>query len=217
LDNSLVRRQIVDVVDRGIKGAYMQTAAANRELAPLQTIGRTPNAQGTPIQDVRVNHRRADIRMAEQFLNRSNIVAVLEQMRRKGVAERVAADPFRNPSPADRGRDRALHDRFVQMISGRWSESQVSANSRRGKHELPAPVGCRIGILPFECRRKSHAAETIGQIPMMLAPHVSEMRRQARLQARGEHRSAILLSLPTPDYDLIAVEIEVFDASSRDS
>jgi hypothetical protein len=41
-----------------------------------------------------------------------------------------------------------------------WSESQVPANSRRGKHELPAPVGCRIGILPFECRRKSHAAET---------------------------------------------------------
>jgi hypothetical protein len=53
-------------------------ADGNRELAPPQTIGRTPNAQGTPIQDVRVNHRHADIRMAEQFLNRSNMVAVLE-------------------------------------------------------------------------------------------------------------------------------------------
>jgi hypothetical protein len=50
---------------------------------------------------------------------------------------------------------------------------------------------------------------------MMLAPHVSEMRRQARLHARGEHRSAILLSLPTPDYELIAVEIEVFDAQFK--
>ncbi len=72
--------------------------------------------------------------MAKEFLNRSNVVPVLEQMRRKGVAERVAADPFRDPRPADRGSDRALHDGFVQMIPGRWSESRVSANSRRGKH-----------------------------------------------------------------------------------
>jgi len=64
----------------------VRAVAANRERALLQTIGRTPDTQRTTIQDVRVNHRRADIRMAEQFLNRSNVVPVLEQMRCKGVA-----------------------------------------------------------------------------------------------------------------------------------
>jgi hypothetical protein len=44
----------------------------------------TPDAQGTPIQDVRVDHRRAHIRMAEQFLHGLDVVSVLEQMRRKG-------------------------------------------------------------------------------------------------------------------------------------
>jgi hypothetical protein len=43
----------------------MQTTAANRELASLQTIRETPDAQGTTI----LNVRRADIRMAEEFLN----------------------------------------------------------------------------------------------------------------------------------------------------
>jgi hypothetical protein len=49
----------------------------------LQTISGTPDAQRTAIQDVRVNHGRADIRVAEQFLHRSNVIPVFEQMRRK--------------------------------------------------------------------------------------------------------------------------------------
>jgi hypothetical protein len=74
-------------------------AAANRDLASLQTIRRAPHAQRIPIQDVCVNHRRADIRMAEQFLNCSSVVPVLEQVRCKRMAERVTAGPFRSPRP----------------------------------------------------------------------------------------------------------------------
>jgi hypothetical protein len=97
--------------------------------------------------------------MAEQFLDRPNVVPVLEQMCRKGMAESVTADPLRDACTASSGSDRALHDRFVQMIPGRWSEALVSANPPRGEDELPAPVGGRIGILPIERRRKCYAAD----------------------------------------------------------
>jgi hypothetical protein len=83
--NSSMCRQMLDVAERVIGRGHRQTTAANRELASLQGIGRTPDAQGTSIQDVCVDHRRADIRLAEQFLHRSDVVSVLEQMRRKGV------------------------------------------------------------------------------------------------------------------------------------
>jgi hypothetical protein len=182
------------------------------DLASLQTIRRATNAQCTPVQDVRVNHRRADIGMAEQFLDRPNVVPVLEQMCRKGMAESVTADPLRDACAASSGSDRALHDRFVQMIPGRWPEARVSADSPCGENELPAPVGGRIGILPIEGRRKCDAAETVGQITLMLSPDVFEMCRQARLDAAGKHRPTILLPFATPDHDLMAVEIEIFDA-----
>ena len=68
--------------------------------------------------------------MTEQFLHRSDVVSILEQVRRKGVAEGVAADALRDPRPADRGGDRALYDGFVQVIPGWWSESRVSVRSR---------------------------------------------------------------------------------------
>jgi hypothetical protein len=46
---------------------YLPITAPN-ELAPLYAISRTPSAEGTPVQDVGVDHRRAHIRVAEQFL-----------------------------------------------------------------------------------------------------------------------------------------------------
>lgn len=97
--------------------------------------------------------------MTEQFLHRSDVVSILEQVRRKGVAEGVA-DALRDPRQADRGGVRALYDGFVQVMPGWWSESRVSANPRRRKHELPTPVGCRVGIFPFQRRRQRHVAET---------------------------------------------------------
>jgi hypothetical protein len=98
------------------------------------------------------------------------------------------------------------------VIPRQWPESRVSPNSRRRRHGLPAPFGWSIGIFPLERRGNSHASETFRQIAVMLAPHVSEMRRQPRLHTGGEHRSTILLPFTPPDHDLTAVEIEVFDA-----
>jgi hypothetical protein len=44
---------------------YMQNAAANGELRLLQTIRWASNAQRASIENMRVNHRRTDVRMAE--------------------------------------------------------------------------------------------------------------------------------------------------------
>ncbi len=50
---------------------------------PLHPIDRTLDAQATAVEDVRVDHRRADVSVAEQFLDGANVVARLEQMRRE--------------------------------------------------------------------------------------------------------------------------------------
>jgi hypothetical protein len=68
-----------------------------------------------------------------------------------------------------------------------------------------------LGYFRSSARRQGHVAETFWQIALILAAHVAEMRRQARLHAIGEHRSTVLLPLTTPDDDLMAVEIEVLD------
>ena len=69
---------------------YVRATAANRGGGdPLQPVGRAPDAQRASIQDVGVDHRRPDIVVAEQFLNRPDVVPHLQQVGGKGMAQRV--------------------------------------------------------------------------------------------------------------------------------
>ena len=70
-----------------------------------QCIHRTANASTADLQHMRVDHRRADVRMAEQLLHRANVVAGLQQVRSKrvpqGVRRRGRMDTRRLQSPLE--------------------------------------------------------------------------------------------------------------------
>lgn len=59
------------------------TARGSHGAPPSQPVERTPNAKPAAVQDVQVAHRRAHVRMPEQFLHSSNVMAGLEQVCRK--------------------------------------------------------------------------------------------------------------------------------------
>ena len=65
---------------------------------------------------MRVNHCGTDISMPKEFLHRSNIIAILEQVSCERMAERVATGGLGYPCPAGRLFDGLLDDRFVQMM-----------------------------------------------------------------------------------------------------
>src|SRR5919198_6002713 len=46
-------------------------------------VGRTPDGGWSSVQNVGVDHRRAHVAVAEQLLDRTDVMAVLEQMRRE--------------------------------------------------------------------------------------------------------------------------------------
>ena len=80
-----------------------------------QAIRRTPHAQRPTIEDVSINHRRADVRMAQQLLQRPNVVPVLQQVSRETMSERVAADTLGQARGPDGGRHCALHRGLVKV------------------------------------------------------------------------------------------------------
>jgi hypothetical protein len=45
----------------------------------------------TPVQHVGIHHRRLHVPMPEQFLNRTDVIAVFQQMRDDRVPQRIAA------------------------------------------------------------------------------------------------------------------------------
>jgi hypothetical protein len=64
------------------------------------------------VQRVRVNHRRLNARVPEQFLQRTDVVASSSGC----VAKRVARRTVRNARPANRRGDRTRDRVFMQMV-----------------------------------------------------------------------------------------------------
>lgn len=51
--------------------------------ASAQKVHRTPDTSAAAVQDVGVDHRRTDVPVSQQFLDRADIVPVFEQMGRE--------------------------------------------------------------------------------------------------------------------------------------
>jgi len=64
-----------------------------------------------------INHRRLDVAMAQEFLNRSDIITTFEQVSGEGVPERVAGGPLRQSSLRDRVSHGFLNQRFINVMA----------------------------------------------------------------------------------------------------
>ena len=61
-----------------------------------QGVQRAGGSSGSYFQDMGIDHRRAHVRMPQQFLHRADVGARLQQVRGKAVAQDVHGDGFAN-------------------------------------------------------------------------------------------------------------------------
>lgn len=90
--------------------------------------------------------------MPEQLLHGSNVITVLEQVRRKCVPEGVRSDALRDTGPTHSIRDLPLDRRLVQMKARGWTPLRITTDPRGGKHKLPGPVRAGVGRMRMMCR-----------------------------------------------------------------
>jgi hypothetical protein len=64
-----------------------------------------------------IDHGRAEVLVAEQFLNGTDIVAGFEEVGGEAVAEGMTAGGFRDAGGADCGGDGALQGVLVDVVS----------------------------------------------------------------------------------------------------
>jgi hypothetical protein len=185
-----------------------QNLAANRS----QPVGWASYAKATPVQDVRIDHRRAYIGMPQQLLHRADVIPALQQVCGERMPEDMTAHPLRHACPTRSLRDGSLHDGLVQVIPRRWAESRIAADTPGRKHELPSPLGRRVWVLPTERVGHHDSPESRCEIPMMQSLHVSKVLCQRLLNPVWQHRPPIPLAFASSHNDFAAVEIDVFYA-----
>jgi hypothetical protein len=105
----------------------------------------TPHSAPTLVEHVRVDHRRADIAVAQQFLDRPDVMARFEQVRRERVAQRVTRFRAWDSRSTDGVLHRSLNDRFVQVAikhvpRRRVAQPLPNARSQRRRSAVIARV-----------------------------------------------------------------------------
>lgn len=138
----------------------------------------THDAQRTSVDDVRVDHRGADVLVAEQGLNGAEVGAGFEQVRREAVAERVTGGALVDRGGRGGVANGLLQGGVVQVVEDGAPGRGVGAGARRGEE-----------VLPREARRGAGKLEAKGVGEIYLAAAERELRAvpcASGLDLRGE-------------------------------
>ena len=119
--------------------------------------------------------------MAKKFLDRADIVAVLEEVRGKGMAEGVAGRTFRDARLPNGAGDRPLDRRLVEMVATHLTGGSVAIALAGREDILPPPVAGGLGILPRERSRQRGAAAAGGEVAVVKGVN------RGKMPAKGDH------------------------------
>ena len=111
-------------------GAADENKGPATVLCALQRIQRAEHAAPSLVEHMRVNHGGAHIRMAEHLLHRANVLASLQQMRGKRVAQHMRTHrlgDLRRPRSLP---NRPLHRLGVHIVAPLQQSTRHSVGAR---------------------------------------------------------------------------------------
>lgn len=82
---------------------------------------------------MRVDHGGADALVSEQFLDRADVVAIVEEVGGEGVSEGVTTRPLRDARPVHGVLHRALDRALVQVVAAPMAGLAVGVNAGGGE------------------------------------------------------------------------------------
>lgn len=109
----------------------------------VEAVHRAADAEWAAVQDVGVDHRRGDVLVAEQFLDRADVLAVLEEVGGEGMAQGVTGRSLAESGSQDGFAHGSLDDGFVQVVAAGLSRLDVAVCA--GRREDPWPGGRASG------------------------------------------------------------------------
>ncbi|SRR6266536_275683 len=108
-------------------------------------------------------------------------LAIVQQVGGKGVPKGVAAHALGDARAESGGPDRALQDRFVEVMAAAVAGQSVDVDARGRKDPLPGPFAPCVGVLPREGPRQLDPARSGLEVALMLVADPVEMPEEINL------------------------------------
>ena len=137
--------------------------------------------------------------MAQQFLDRADVIVAFQQVGGKGVAEGMAGDALVDPGQAGRLPDGLLQPALVQVMAAHDVAAGVHRQPLRRKDVLPGPLLVGVGVFALQGLGQVDCAAVPGQVVLVQPFHVLEMLLEWRDEAVGQQRYPVLRREPDPE------------------
>ena len=103
-----------------------------------EPVGRAYNAETLDVEKIQEGHRRGHVAVAEQLLHGADVAAVIEQVDREGVPERLASRRLGKLRPQSSFLEGALEYGRVQVVAPTVAGLAVEVMARGWEYPLPA-------------------------------------------------------------------------------
>ena len=177
-------------------------------------VERAADGEATSVKDVRVDHGRLHIRVAEEFLHSPDIIPGFEEVGGERVAERMAGGVFGNAGSAHSLFEGPLQARGVYVVAAHEVGARVPGKRSGRKDELPSPFFAGIGVFALQGKRQIDGVAAFVQVFLMQLFDAKQMSLQKRVELVGEHRHAIFHAFAVADDDLALFKVQIFDAQA---
>jgi hypothetical protein len=111
------------------------------------------HGQSATSQHMRIHHCRLDIVVAQPCVHRPDLIALLEQMRRKAVPKGMTTDACGEPCRTTGPAHGPLHTTFMGVMPADDSRPGVFRQLVGGKHLWPQPKAAGTGVCSCQCER----------------------------------------------------------------
>jgi len=142
--------------------------AGERWLGLPRKVRGAPDTPSPPVEHMGVYHRCADVLVPEKFLDRPDIIPILQEVGSERMPEGVAGDGLRDPGPLARVFDGPLDGGVVKVVPEEATGGRFPKLALCGEYPLPSPLAVRGLVLPLERSRKGNVTAPSFQIPFML-------------------------------------------------
>ena len=97
-----------------------------------------------------IDHRRAHVSVAQEFLNCANIIPVFKQVSREGMAQRMTTGGLEHTGFQPSFLKRSLQNRLMEMMPAFFSSQSIGVMTGCRKYPLPAPLFACVGIFSVQ-------------------------------------------------------------------
>ena len=192
------------------RGKGWSEGRERREPSSAQRVQRAHRPPGGDLQHVRVDHRRAHLAVAEQFLHRADVGARLQQVRGEAVTQRVRRYVLLDAGQGS-GAPQCARQPLLEQVVAPLDAGGSTARARRGEDPVPGPRLAGTRVFRRQCVGQEDAGKLRDAIGFPQPSRACQLFSQRLIERTRQHHDPVLGAFAFTHHDHAPLEVQVLD------